>query len=295
MDYKIIEITTWKELQKELIKYDPLSNNQNNFWCFRGQDNSEWNISSTLERAELHGYENQLLSEFKRYAHLYTDISKTETTIEWFSLMQHHGAPTRLTDWSKSPYVALFFALNNSEINSAYSSLYALDTYPFKFYLRKKYSDLTEYSFFNDETFFVHNRLEESDFQQIFSMKWDEQSKFEPFVIPLEPYHSHSRLSVQQGIFLCQTQLYNRGIEVQFEENLNSALNNLDRDEDAFIKYLIPKSLKPRIISELNYMNINHMTLFPGLDGLSRHIGKKATIFLEMLKSNKITETTKNS
>lgn len=41
-------------------------------------------------------------------------IPKDGEFIEWLSIMQHFGAPTRLLDFSQSMYVALFMAMDNS-------------------------------------------------------------------------------------------------------------------------------------------------------------------------------------
>ena len=79
---------------------------------FRGQLDSNWLLSTTLERAAgrygfpdgaLRNREVVLLNNFQRRAHHYLDDPPSlEDRLEWFALMQHHGAPTRLLDFSHS-------------------------------------------------------------------------------------------------------------------------------------------------------------------------------------------------
>jgi len=86
-------------------------------WAFRGHTDEYWSLSPSIERishldhATLRTCERYLRREFRRRAHQYvTDLPPKDDHLEWLALMQHHGVPTRLINWTESPYVAAFFA-----------------------------------------------------------------------------------------------------------------------------------------------------------------------------------------
>ena len=57
--------------------------------------------------------EETLMKRFKQNAYPFLDGSPFDDW-EWLFLMQHHGAPTRLLDWSDSPLTGLWFAVGDS-------------------------------------------------------------------------------------------------------------------------------------------------------------------------------------
>ena len=60
------------------------------------------------------------MRRFKRECHHHTgQLPKPADTMEWLSLMQHYGAPTRLLDWTYSFYAAVFFAVDGAAPASA--------------------------------------------------------------------------------------------------------------------------------------------------------------------------------
>ena len=93
-------------------------------WAFRGQRDasaplysalSRYFMSFRIDRRAWRDQEERILRVFKRKAiHFLDHVPDKEDDFEWLALMQDHGAPTRLLDFSWSPYVAAFFALHNT-------------------------------------------------------------------------------------------------------------------------------------------------------------------------------------
>lgn len=118
-------IRNWKQFQNRISRFGDQT-------CFRGHADAAWSLGTSLDRAvwktfstkipsiqstssrKMNVTENEkaLLLAFQRGAHHY--LARTpqhHRTIDWLALMQHHATPTRLLDWSRSPYVALYFAI----------------------------------------------------------------------------------------------------------------------------------------------------------------------------------------
>lgn len=90
-------------------------------YIFRGQAKTEWGLVSSLGRilgaagvvSGAEGIESDCLAMFKRQSHLHVPVREMPAPDDdwaWYALMQHHRAPTRLLDWTTSPFVAAYFA-----------------------------------------------------------------------------------------------------------------------------------------------------------------------------------------
>jgi hypothetical protein len=235
---------------------------------FRGLSSSKHELLSSLERTinetekntliriphdERWRYEAQLLFWFKRRAHFYLGTSETPHAsdfLEWFGLMRHFGAPSRLLDFSYSFPVATYFAINGATEDAA---VFCID-----------YDWLVHRvegpgGFVTPDKSFQHPAV----FWEYAMQRPPDRN---PFVVPVRPFRSNERIHVQQGLFLCPTDV-NR----DFAENM-MALGNVSELESNVIRLTIKRDLHPEIMPRLREMNISCETLYPGLEGFARSL-----------------------
>ncbi len=278
-----IAVKSWEELRSKLTKMG------DELWYFRGQTNSTWTLQPKLERSIITYQEKELFDEFKRTAHLYTtDNSRVETRMEWLSLMQHHGAPTRLIDWTRSPYVAAFFAVNDLQVSDNYAAVWAVNISEIYKIIRKKHEKDIRFKALFEERYLYHHTLLNEDFKSVYLSEWYEAEdfKFPSTVMPIAPYYAHPRLTIQQGIYLSQTRLFKDDAVTQlsFEQALQDTMDG-EFDPNWIKKFCLPSKLRPLMLRELNAMNINDATLFPGLDGFAKYLAKKVSVLVDEIRN----------
>ena len=246
---------------------------------FRGQSNAQWLLSTTMERVAqryrfpdgmLRNREMVLLINFQRRAHHYINAPPPlDDYIEWLALMQHHGAPTRLLDFSHSFYVAAFFAMESAEQDAA---IWALST---DFTMGHTSNVLGE------ETT-VYDLYEESRAILQAYFRGDQTSAC---VMLVEPYRMNERLAVQQGCFvvpgdLNKTFMENLALWLEVDITAFAAKHaRLMRRSDLHllidtpvIKIILPRKIYNKAMWDLEKMNVTAASLFPGLDGFARSL-----------------------
>lgn len=233
--------------------YKKIINEMSENWVFRGQVNAEWELRNAIERTNfIHyykGIEQVFLTEFQRGARNYLHRDETpEHILEWLALMQHHGAPTRLVDFSRSAFISAYFAFEQCFYSIDYVAVWAINLHQIK----KSAGEIIAARFPEDWES-CNGHINERIFERVFYS--DELS----LIFPVEPFKMNRRYSLQQSIFVSSG---------NSREPFMDQLSFLgDQVSKSVIRIEIPIKDQKTAIRDLQKMNIHRASLFPDLDG----------------------------
>ena len=176
----------------------------------------------------------------------------------WLALAKHYGLPTRLLDWSFSPYVALHFATDDLERFDRDGVVWAADYHGVQAYLPDRLRGVLDEE--GADVFTARMLLRAAS-----SLHELEELAGGPFVVFFEPPSLDARIVNQYALFSLMS-----SASASLSPWL-AARPGLAR------RIVIPAQLKWEVRDKLDQANITERVLFPGLDGLSRWLKRQYT------------------
>lgn len=290
-----IEPDSWDEAFTWLLTFS------NTARIFRGQRDYSWTVRTRLARdldrfppdANQLSIENSAIGFFMdRASGLLSRVPDEHDLLGWLSIMQHYGAPTRLLDWSESPFVATYFAYE--QVSDTDAAIYALDPY----FCRRKFlgslfpmpwdhtgtmghseSDADGVATLSYPTRVRYRRDRENEL-----LRWSmtHQSRWP---LPTIPFDQDARMTAQQTILTLMgdasgvvDDLFDKDTwppEVErmaggFIAGTDSTFWPLTSPGQLLTKVRLRSEWRAAALRSLATMGITAAYLFPGLDGLGR-------------------------
>jgi hypothetical protein len=211
---------------------------------YRGHSSSDYHLVPGVHRSYASRSECWLAHKFIQGAP--TRHAKCPSSLDdfagWLSLMQHYRLPTRLLDWTSSPLVAAYFAVDRS-------------CDPEDAAIWKLAPGVLNHHFQISDIPWLHGAEVEYLVHSAINGWQDSPSKDAIAVVSQE---IDIRMTVQQGFFTIH------GDATPLEEIPNAG--------EFLAKIIIPRNAKATIKKDLRVLGIRQSTLFPDLENLASEL-----------------------
>ncbi|EPO4109224.1 FRG domain-containing protein [Enterobacter cloacae] len=213
--------------------------NRMNVYMWRGQGNVDWAIHSAAYRRlkfthrnvterRMRNYEVELLRKARHKGYGYEE-GRRLADFEVLAKLQHHGAATRLIDFSRNMLVALWFACQS-----------------------EKGKPGLLFGIHSDSIYGQEGETEERNYDQIF-----EKGISNGGATTWEPPAVTKRIAAQSAQFM---------YSIVSDDPMGSL--DFDHSEDAYLPIAITASMKEEFLRLLEgTFDVRQLTLFPDLDG----------------------------
>lgn len=244
--------TSWNELndhlyaeawREELARFRPSC-------AYRGMGKVNHDLTTSLARlgGTSREIENSMLRAFRKYAS--DEAVPGDSIWSWLALAQHHGLPTRLMDWTYSPFVAMHFATAHEDDFDVDGVVWCIDYVRSNELLPRQLKTILADE--DSDVFTVEMLNRAACTLEDFDNLTDTE-----FVAFFEPPSLDARIVNQYALF---TLLSNPDIMLH---------EWLTEHPEVYRRIVIPAELKAEVRDKLDQANITERVLYPGLDGLS--------------------------
>ena len=269
-----IIIQSWGDFSDQVLQPGDVDTGLRRFrpsYVFRGLPSVSFDLESSLYRLtpdnnHRRAVEKHLLRNFRKYGGHQISVER-DALWNWISVAQHFGLPTRLLDWTFSPYIALHFALSKLQdpVKNDYAAIWQVDygktnqTLPpgLERILSQKNSWLFTVEMLNDAT---KGTVIDKSFGTLLQ-EFDDLGGKEGFVVFFEPPTLDARIQNQYALF---------SVTPDPDVVFNHWLDKQNDLKDCYKVFLIHKDLQWEFRDKLDRANINERMLFPGPAGLSQ-------------------------
>lgn len=221
------------------------------YW-YRGQEASSWRLLPSVpgppesvkeqERDHMHTFRSRAGIRYERKPS-FEDIAG------WISLMQHYGLPTRLLDWSRSPLVAAYFAVEKYLYDAAAQPVDAC-VWMLQPHL------LNASQGFDEITLTIDSGRCRPELNPAFYHESPESGK----VLAVMSSETDLRMFVQQGAFTIHS--------------TTAPLDSLQLPSEVLRRFVIPASSCVRLANELAIAGFRKGDIYPDLQSLAQDVSK---------------------
>lgn len=221
-----------------------ISNMFNIMPWWRGQAVYNWKLTPSLYHKGIVAKEQSMTSRFKNMAKSrHAECPANTDNSGWLFFMQHYGLPTRLLDWTESPFIAMFFSIEEKQYDNEDGILWALNPPVLN---RNQQEDGVVFA------------PDDCRIKTLFDEAFAAKEKRTQQILSVLADQINIRQLTQQSVSTIH--------------GVDTPIDQLPGSENFVAKIKIAKQAKEEFRQMINLFGINRASIFPDLENLAKEI-----------------------